>query len=480
MEDVILENIWANWHIEKLIGSGSFGSVYMARRSGFGFEHDFYSAVKVIRVPADDSELKGLMADGMTRDEAQAYYDSALKNLVREIELMETLKGSPNIVTIEDYEVRKNEGGVGWTIYIRMELLKNLNQYRTEHPLSVDDIVHLGIDMCSALEYCGKKNIVHRDIKPDNIFVNEFGDFKLGDFGIARHLEMTAANLSQKGTSAYMAPEIYRGDPYNASVDIYSLGIVLYRLLNRGRLPFMPPYPKPISYEDTENALSRRLAGEPLPEPADGGKVLADIIRRAGSADTKFRYTNPTDMKNDLYRWQVSGQHTQAASAETGTIPVLPSGGIGPMNSNRTTTDFNRPSCSREPTSEMFGQNGSQTQRNIWGPGSAGSFQPGSAGGFQPKDTGGFIPGGSGNNWQGETGGAGNTGRYGNTRRRRNTGRYGNTRRRRNTGRYGYARRRQSIRGHGRFRGRTGKRRRKWRLWLWRRRCRRCKSRSRQ
>ena len=79
----------------------------MARRSGFGFEHDFYSAVKVIRVPADDSELKGLMADGMTRDEAQAYYDSALKNLVREIELMETLKGSPNIVTIEDYEVEK-------------------------------------------------------------------------------------------------------------------------------------------------------------------------------------------------------------------------------------------------------------------------------------------------------------------------------------------------------------------------------------
>ena len=279
----------------------------------------------------------------------------------------------------------KNEGGVGWTIYIRMELLKNLNQYRTEHPLSVDDIVHLGIDMCSALEYCGKKNIVHRDIKPDNIFVNEFGDFKLGDFGIARHLEMTAANLSQKGTSAYMAPEIYRGDPYNASVDIYSLGIVLYRLLNRGRLPFMPPYPKPISYEDTENALSRRLAGEPLPEPADGGKVLADIIRRAGSADTKFRYTNPTDMKNDLYRWQVSGQHTQAASAETGTIPVLPSGGIGPMNSNRTTTDFNRPSCSREPTSEMFGQNGSQTQRNIWGPGSAGSFQPEAQAASSPK-----------------------------------------------------------------------------------------------
>ncbi len=211
MADVILENIWPNWHIEKLIGTGSFGAVYKAKRTGFGFEHDFYSAVKIIRVPSEDSEIRGLLADGMSTQQVAAYYESALKGLVSEIELMESLKGSPNVVTIEDYEVRKNADGIGWTIYIRMELLKNLNQYRTEHPLSVDDIVHLGIDMCSALEYCAKKQIVHRDIKPDNIFVNEFGDFKLGDFGIARHLEMTSAHLSQKGTSNCMAPEIYRG-----------------------------------------------------------------------------------------------------------------------------------------------------------------------------------------------------------------------------------------------------------------------------
>lgn len=357
MEEVVLENIWANWHIEELIGSGSFGSVYKARRSGYGFEHDFYSAVKVIRVPADDSEIRGLLADGMTPQQVAAYYDSALKNIVNEIEVMETLKGSPNIVTIEDYEVRKNEKGIGWTIYIRMELLKNLNQYRTEHPLSVDDIVHLGIDMCSALEYCMKKNIVHRDIKPDNIFVNEFGDFKLGDFGIARHLEMTAIHLSQKGTSAYMAPEIYRGESYNGSVDIYSLGIVLYRLLNLGRLPFMPPYPQPISYEDTEAAMTRRLSGEPLLQPAQGGKLLGDIIRRAASADVRFRYASPTDMKNDLYRWQTSGKNTEAAMGKTGTIPVFMNAAQGSSN----------------PVPMQR-----QTQRNIWGPEAGGqsAFMP--------------------------------------------------------------------------------------------------------
>ena len=99
---------------------------------------------------------------------------------------------------------------------------------------------------------------------------------------------MTAAHLSQKGTSNYMAPEIYRGEAYNGSVDIYSLGIVMYRLLNKGRLPFMPPYPKPISYEDSENAMSRRLNGEPLPEPATGGKLLADIVRRGLQRGCEF------------------------------------------------------------------------------------------------------------------------------------------------------------------------------------------------
>ena len=351
MQDVILENIWPNWHIEALIGKGSFGAVYKARRAGVGFDHAFYSAVKVIRVPADDGEIRGLLADGMSREQVAAYYESALRGLVGEIELMESLKGSPNIVTIEDYEVRKNADGIGWTIYIRMELLKNLNQYRTEHPMTVDDIVRLGIHICSALEYCARKQIVHRDIKPDNIFVNEFGDFKLGDFGIARHLEMTAAHLSQKGTSNYMAPEIYRGEPYNGSVDIYSLGIVMYRLLNRGRLPFMPPYPNPITYEDSENAMARRLNGEPLPEPSAGGKLLADIVRRACSADVNFRYATPTQMKADLYQWKNLG----VAQA---TVPNVMNEGVnrGPAPSGPNFTYNGQRSADHQGSAGVSGQ----------------------------------------------------------------------------------------------------------------------------
>ena len=79
----------------------------------------------------------------------------------------------------------------------------------------------LGIDLCRSLEYCGQLHIIHRDIKPENIFVSRFGDFKLGDFGIARELEKTMSTLSKKGTYSYMAPEMYRGEQYDSRVDMH-------------------------------------------------------------------------------------------------------------------------------------------------------------------------------------------------------------------------------------------------------------------
>lgn len=303
MEAVKLENIWEDWRIEgKPVGAGSFGTVYKAHKMDKeGFGRDYYSAVKVIRVPSDDSEIQGFLADGMSRVEIAGYYENALKGLISEIDLMESLKGAPNIVIIEDYKVVKNEDNIGWTIYIRMELLKNLNQYRIEHPMEIKDIVRLGIDICSALEYCGKKKIIHRDIKPDNIFINSFGDFKLGDFGIARQLEMTNANLSQKGTSAYMAPEIFRRETYNSSVDIYSLGMVLYRLLNGGRLPFLPTHAA--GPEDVQTALEKRLSGEPLPKPAGCDPALFSIIQKACDANMYKRFKSPVLMKAELVKY---------------------------------------------------------------------------------------------------------------------------------------------------------------------------------
>ena len=111
--------------------------------------------------------------------------------------------------------------------------------YCTGKELTEKEVIKLGMDLSKALEYCRKLKIIHRDIKPENIFVSRFGDFKLGDFGIAREQAHTVGNMSKKGTYSYMAPEIYKGEKYDSSIDIYSLGIVLYELLNQNRLPFL-------------------------------------------------------------------------------------------------------------------------------------------------------------------------------------------------------------------------------------------------
>ena len=149
-------------------------------------------------------------------------------------------------------------------------------------------------------DWCEKLNIIHRDIKPDNILVAADGTCKLCDFGIARHIDRLKSVLSVKGTYTYMAPEIYHGNKYGKSVDIYSLGILLYRLMNRNRDAFINPGKQMVYYRDREEALRRRMGGEILPAPADATPEFAQIIRKACAYSAKDRYESPSAMKKDL------------------------------------------------------------------------------------------------------------------------------------------------------------------------------------
>ena len=134
-----------------------------------------------------------------------------------------------------------HEDGIGWDILIQMELLTPLNRHVAEHGMTRWDVIRLGIDLCRALELCQKHDVIHRDVKPENILVSKNGDYKLGDFGIARMVKKAGSALSRKGTDAYMAPEVYKGEEYDGRADIYSLGLVMYRLLNGNCAPFLPP-----------------------------------------------------------------------------------------------------------------------------------------------------------------------------------------------------------------------------------------------
>lgn len=286
------------WKIEELLGEGSFGKVYRITRQEFGYTYQ--AALKVIEIPQSNAELQAIRNEVSSEEEVEEYFQSVIEDIVKEFVLMTRLKGNTNIVGYEDHAVIKNKDKYGWTVYIRMELLTSLMKYVKNADLSNRDVIQMGIDICKALEVCKQYNIIHRDIKPDNIFVSDLGNYKLGDFGIARELEKTSGGLSQKGTRNYMAPEMFRGNRYNATVDLYSLGIVMYRFLNNNRLPFYPPYPEKIRYSDKEEAENRRISGEKLPMPVNASPELAAVILKACAFDPKERYENATQMREAL------------------------------------------------------------------------------------------------------------------------------------------------------------------------------------
>ncbi len=292
--DVVL----GNWKLIRLLGEGSFGKVYEAHRDEFGTTYK--AAIKIITIPYSQSEIISARAEGMDDESIRNYFQEMVAEVVQEFALMSKLKGTAHIVSYEDHAVIPHEGSIGWDILIRMELLTPMLNYVSEHQLSQRAIVKMGIDICKALELCQRNNIIHRDIKPENMFISGVGDFKLGDFGVARTLEKTTGGLSKKGTYTYMSPEVYREDAYGQNVDIYSLGIVMYRLLNNNRSPFLPMPPHNISHSDRELALIRRMSGEALPKPANANGRLAEIVLKACAYDPKERYASASQMRREL------------------------------------------------------------------------------------------------------------------------------------------------------------------------------------
>ncbi len=288
------EPIDGKWFINKELGRGAFGAVYEVERHDYS---EMKSAMKIITIPSSKAVADSFrkenysMSDNMVKE----YYFSIVQEYIKEFQLMSKLKGNSNIVSYEDHDVRERDDYIGWDIFIRMELLKPMSEYFQNH-YTEKQVIKLGIDICKALEVCQKYNIIHRDIKPTNIFVSQTGEFKLGDFGVARILEKTTSHLSTKGTYTYMAPEVCRGERYTAVADIYSLGIVMYKLMNNNLEPFRTS----TVYGEAQKALELRLSGHKMSAPANADARLSEIILRACEFDPKNRYQTPGQMRKRL------------------------------------------------------------------------------------------------------------------------------------------------------------------------------------
>jgi serine/threonine protein kinase len=295
------KTLFDTWNTQGVIGEGSFGIVYRICKEDMGEHYD--SAVKVISIPSKELLKEAESSIGNNQETLQQYFDDIVSNITKEIKLLYALSGYTNILNYQDHKIIKRVNDIGWDILIKMEYVQSLNEYQKIHQFTRDDVVRLGIDICTALEICAKKGIIHRDIKDENIFVNEDGIFKLGDFGIAKELSSSGSvAASKRGTPLYMAPEVYREEKYTSVVDIYSLGIVMYKLLNQGRMPFMPQFPEKVRYQDTQDALRRRLSGETLPIPVMADEKLGRMILKAAAFQPKERYQTASEFCESLRR----------------------------------------------------------------------------------------------------------------------------------------------------------------------------------
>ena len=259
-----------------------------------------YSALKVIRIPRSASDVYEVRNASTDEKSVTEYFQKYVDQIINEIEIMSELKGHPNIVSYEDHSVIPHRGEVGWDILLKMELLIPFQEWQTNHMLDETEVLKLGRDISAALAFARNRGLVHRDVKPQNIFVDEFGNFKLGDFGISRTIEKTMSGLSRKGTESYMAPEVYNGNAYGESVDVYSLGLVLYKCLNNNRLPFFPPISKPIRYSDREEALNKRMAGYRIPELENVTDEFMEILYKACEFNPQKRIKNAEELYESL------------------------------------------------------------------------------------------------------------------------------------------------------------------------------------
>ena len=284
----MIKRIWNEWEVTEKISEGSFGEVYKATN-----KEGTLCAVKYISLPKSDEEIETLLKNKIIDNisEVNDYYLNIANKIEKEIEIMQRFNGNPYIIDCYEFLKAIKPTGIGIDFYIRMEYAQDIEKYFHDKKIDVNDVIKLGIDICTSLELCASLNVTHNDIKPSNIFIGSDNKYKLGDFGIASTIG--DVNTNTFGTFNYMAPEIYNKDNLDSSTDLYSLGLVLYKLID-GNVPFVS------KNVDEDEAFKIRMSGKKIPVIKGLSSDVMDILYKACSFNNINRYQSPIEMKEAL------------------------------------------------------------------------------------------------------------------------------------------------------------------------------------
>jgi len=230
---MVLNRIIDNYKITRLLGKGGMASVYLAENPD---KNPKKVAVKVLGLDIVDNK------EYVLRFKKEAFICSKFSH--------------PNIVKVHSYGIIEGK------YYIVMEFIegKDLSFYiRNNKNRTLNDILNFTLQIASALCYAHKNNVIHRDIKPQNILLDKFGRIKITDFGIAKinlPQALTQENERVAGTAYYMSPEQIKGETVDLRTDIYSMGILIYELIT-GRTPY--------EYDTPLAVINGHLYKTPLP-----------------------------------------------------------------------------------------------------------------------------------------------------------------------------------------------------------------------
>ena len=245
------------------IGKGSISKVY--RISG---EHDY--ALKIIECGTNEDSFRYSM---------------------HEIEVMKKLQGKRHTVQLCDSTYTETDGHR--TVYILEDYHVSFDEYLDQHTVTASDALKIMIGICDAISECGEEGVLHLDVQPNNIFIDSPDSVLLGDFSVSLFAEETKEPQFFRGTLSYMAPEVYRCGECSEQSDIYTAGIVLYKLFNKMKMPFRES-------ANGETAVYMRLAGTPFHSCANEIPGLMKVIQTACAFEPEQRYSDAAAFKQAL------------------------------------------------------------------------------------------------------------------------------------------------------------------------------------
>ncbi|XP_022640398.1 serine/threonine-protein kinase TIO isoform X2 [Vigna radiata var. radiata] len=259
-----------NYHVIELVGEGSFGKVYKGRRKHTG----------------QTVAMKFIMKHGKTEKD--------IHNLRQEIEILRKLKHENIIQMLDSFESPQEFCVV--TEFAQGELFEILEDDKC---LPEGQVQAIAKQLVKALHYLHSNRIIHRDMKPQNILIGAGSVVKLCDFGFARAMSTNTVVLrSIKGTPLYMAPELVREQPYNHTVDLWSLGVILYELFV-GQPPF---------YTNSVYALIRHIVKDPVKYPDRMSPNFKSFLKGLLNKAPESRLTWPALLEHPFVK-ETSDEH---------------------------------------------------------------------------------------------------------------------------------------------------------------------------